>query len=165
MVFSTCGNPGSCPFHPIVGRAVSHIFSTVIWFHLRTTAGATVGKATQGSMLRSLSVLDVSDLWHSWVLANSSRKHPVRSSIRIGRGPAFHHLDGDYPHPGQQVFWVFWKAKTAQTLPNKASLCPGLVLQSSVSCCGFYCPEFLHVESCFPSSGTIGPKVSLGDGV
>lgn len=59
MVFSRGGNPGSCPFPPTVGRAVLHTVPAVLWCHWRTTAGATFGNATQGSMLRSLLMLGV----------------------------------------------------------------------------------------------------------
>lgn len=41
-MFSTGGNPGSCPSHPLLEGSLTH-FSTVIWFHPQTTAGATVG--------------------------------------------------------------------------------------------------------------------------
>lgn len=51
-VFSAGGNPGSCPFHPIVGRAVSRIFPQYFDFIKEQTAGATVENATQGSVLR-----------------------------------------------------------------------------------------------------------------
>lgn len=61
-------------------------------------------------MSRSLLVLDVSDLWHSWILVYSSRKHPVRASIRTGRGPAFHHQDGA-PILGNRCFECFEKPK------------------------------------------------------